>query len=128
MKYLIYLTLCFAVGFAPPPIGYTVECRVIRIIDGDTVDVEIRKVVRVRLLSCWAPETRTKDKAEKKRGLASKANLVKLAEGKDVVLHIPGSKRLSDSFSFGRVLGDVYVDGKSVAVSQVEGGFATKEK
>jgi endonuclease YncB( thermonuclease family) len=98
-------------------------------VDGDTVDVEIKRVVRIRLLQCWAPESRSTDPAVKKLGLASKANLQKLAPpGTPVVCHFPalGGEKLSESLSLDRVLGHVWpVDSKaSLSQQQVEGGFA----
>jgi len=39
------------------------------VVDGDTITVELKIPVRVRLLDCWAPETRTKDAEEKKKGI-----------------------------------------------------------
>ena len=94
---MLILSSCLLVGiFAlraeSPPIGWTVPVRVVQVYDGDTVVVEITKRVRVRLLDCWAPEVRTKDKAEKQKGYASKDHLKKIIpEGSDAILHIPGS-------------------------------------
>tara|TARA_R110002020_G_C16181441_1_gene764861 strand:+ start:761 stop:1117 length:357 start_codon:yes stop_codon:yes gene_type:complete len=58
--------------------------EVIKVLDGDTVDVlvdlgfhtYVKK--RVRLHGIDTPETRTRDKEEKKRGLAAKARLKEL--------------------------------------------------
>jgi len=101
---------------------------VIRVIDGDTVDVEIRRVLRVRLLDCWAPESRTRDLEEKKRGLASKAHLKKLIDGKDAVLHIPGNVDFKKVLTFNRLLGRLWVDGNDVSESQVKAGHAKLNK
>ena len=39
-----------------PQEGFTTKAKVTRVIDGDTVDVEITRKVRLRLKDCWAPE------------------------------------------------------------------------
>lgn len=114
-----------------PPVGWTVPVKVVQVYDGDTVVVEITKRVRVRLLDCWAPEVRTKDVDEKKKGYASKDHLKKiLPEGSDAVLHIPGSVDVGRSITFGRFLGRIWAPGDEddVSVQQVEAGHATKTK
>ena len=58
-----------------PPKGITTDVKLIKVVDGDTVDVEITRKVRVRLLDCYAPETRTRDAAEKVKGFESKKYL-----------------------------------------------------
>ena len=50
-----------------PPEGFTTKATVVRVIDGDTVDVSITRRLRVRLQDCWAPETRTRDIVEKQK-------------------------------------------------------------
>lgn len=116
----------------PPPFGVTFAGKVVRVVDGDTIDVEVRKVVRVRLLDCWAPETRTTDAEEKALGLAAKATMVDLSDGKRVKVFVPTDPdaKLGDAFSFGRALGHVWVDGdnKSLSEQMVESGHATREK
>lgn len=114
-----------------PPVGWTVPVKVVEVYDGDTVVVEIRKRVRVRLLDCWAPEVRTKNADEKKKGYASKDHLKEiLPEGSDAVLHIPGSVDVGRSISFGRFLGRIWAPGDKddVSAQQVEAGHATKSK
>ena len=61
---------------------WTYRAKVIRVVDGDTVDVDIdlgfgiwQKNERVRIMGIDTPESRTRDKIEKKFGLASKAML-----------------------------------------------------
>jgi micrococcal nuclease len=58
---------------------YQYKAKLDRVVDGDTVDAMIDcgfstfKKERIRLHGIDAPESRTRDKAEKKRGLAAKA-------------------------------------------------------
>lgn len=110
--------------------GWTSSCIVVNVVDGDTVDVEVRRVLRVRLIDCWAPESRTKDKAEKKKGLAAKAHLKSIAEDKPGVLFIPGSRRqrLSDILTLNRLAGYVFVEGESIGQLQRQAGHASAEK
>ena len=57
---------------------YEYNCKVKRVVDGDTVDVlidlgfDIAYASRVRLYGIDTPESRTRDKDEKARGLISK--------------------------------------------------------
>ena len=114
-----------------PELGITTKGILTRIVDGDTVDVEIRKTVRVRLLDCWAPETRTKDLEEKAKGLQSKHHLSQVCPvGTEVVVHIPASKdgEIADVFTMGRVLGFVFVDTQDLSEIQVSAGNATRTK
>ena len=64
---------------------YRYNVEVTRIVDGDTVDVDIDlgfgmvyKKQRVRMMGIDTPESRTRDLEEKFYGLASKAHLTKL--------------------------------------------------
>lgn len=115
-----------------PPLGYTTRCRVVEVIDGDTLEVEIVKRVRVRLLDCWAPESRTRDKTEKEKGLAARNHLDYLAAGKDGVLFVPGHQEneVGDALTLSRVLGQVWIDGQrsSLAEQQVENKLASTRK
>ncbi len=111
-----------------PDNGITTEVYLISVIDGDTLDVEIRKTIRVRLLECWAPETRTKDKEEKSRGLKSKKFLETFIAGKELTLFVPETKKFSDMFTFGRVLGHVWAGEKNISQEMVESNHATMSK
>ena len=57
---------------------YEYLAKLVRVVDGDTVDAMIDcgfstfKKERIRLYGIDTPECRTRDKAEKKRGLAAK--------------------------------------------------------
>ena len=109
---------------------YEYKVTIDRIIDGDTVDVDINlgfDVVltkkRVRLYGIDTPESRTRDKEEKVRGLLSKSFLQ---------LQCPvGSyaKLIShDIGKFGRILGELfeYNTDNEVSINQVmcDEGFA----
>lgn len=121
-------------AIAAPSASITLPCEVVRVVDGDTVDVELHVVVRVRLLAgdgrgCWAPESRTTNLAEKQRGLAAKANLEQLAMNKAALVSVPiTSDRLIDAFTLERILGEVYVAGKSLGDQQIKQGFASSTK
>ena len=58
---------------------YQYKCKIIKVVDGDTVDVDIDlgfdmwlRKQRIRLYGIDTPESRTRDKAEKKYGLLAK--------------------------------------------------------
>lgn len=145
MKAAILTLLCgmlvgFAVAESAPEYGWTTPARVLRVIDGDTLEVEIRRVVRVRMLDCWAPESHLdKRVSEEERedsklaGLAAKDALQEIADGRDVILRIPTAADgdLSQVFTLGRVLGKVWLVSEpleSLSERQVRLGHATKEK
>lgn len=115
-----------------PPLGITAKVRVVDCVDGDTLEVELTRRLRVRLRNAWAPELRGGDMATKYAARQSKDNLMRLALGKSGVLHVPtlDADRIGDVMTFDRVLGDVWVDGQaeSLAAQQVAGGFATALK
>lgn len=68
---------------------YTYEAKVVRVVDGDTVDALIdlgfstHKKIRIRMVGINTPESRTRDLEEKKRGLAAKARLVEILKEND---------------------------------------------
>ena len=110
---------------------WTYRVKVVRVVDGDTVDVDIdlgfgiwQKNERVRIMGIDTPESRTRDKIEKKFGLASKA-MLKRVLGKDTVLKTTINKKGVDmKGKFGRVLGDFIVDGKQVTEIMCKTGHA----
>jgi len=92
---------------------YDYKCKVVKIVDGDTVDVDIdlgfgvwMKKERVRIMGIDTPESRTRDKVEKVFGLAAKQRLKELL-GPNPVLRTQISKKGEDmKGKFGRILGD----------------------
>ena len=95
---------------------YEYRATIIKIIDGDTVDVDIDlgfgivlSDERVRIAGIDTPESRTRDKEEKKFGLAAKARVKQLL-GKTSVLKTQINKDGEDmKGKFGRILGDFSV-------------------
>jgi len=110
---------------------YEYRCNIIRVVDGDTVDVDIDlgfgvwlKDERVRIMGIDTPESRTRDKVEKKFGLASKAKLKSLL-GKTGVLKTQVNKNGEDmKGKFGRILGDFQVGARMVTEILCEEGYA----
>ena len=110
---------------------YEYRCNIIRVVDGDTVDVDIDlgfgvwlKDERVRIMGIDTPESRTRDKVEKKFGLASKAKLKSLL-GKTGVLKTQVNKNGEDmKGKFGRILGDFQVGARMVTDILCEEGYA----
>jgi len=104
------------------------DINIIKVLDGDTVDVDIDLgfgVVlaneRVRIMGIDTPESRTRDLTEKKFGLASKARLKEIL-GKTATLVC---KEYDAKGKFGRVLGDFTTnDGRMVTDVLVEEGHA----
>ena len=79
---------------------WTYRAKVVRVIDGDTVDVDIdlgfgiwQKNERVRIMGIDTPESRTRDKIEKKFGLAAKGKLKSIL-GKITVLKPQSIKKV----------------------------------
>tara|TARA_R100000697_G_scaffold5515_1_gene10873 strand:- start:171 stop:590 length:420 start_codon:yes stop_codon:yes gene_type:complete len=97
---------------------YEYACKVKRVVDGDTVDVvldlgfDVSYSCRVRLYGIDTPESRTRNKDEKARGKMAGSFLEEAIEdGEKVVIQT----KLKDSKGkYGRVLGDVVVDGVNI--------------
>ena len=124
-----------------PPKGWTTEVVIKKVYDGDTITVDVKRTLTVRLMDCWCPEIRTRNRDEKKKGIAARDHLKEALvveennkdtekEYTEAVLYIPADEdsELKDIFTFGRVLGYIFVDGKNISEMMVESGHATKEK
>jgi micrococcal nuclease len=109
---------------------YEYRVYVTRVVDGDTVDVDIDlgfgvmlKDERVRIMGIDTPESRTSDAVEKLFGLAAKNRLKELL-GKECILKTQINKDGEDmKGKFGRILGDfVGKDGRMVTDVLIEEG------
>ena len=107
------------------------EVKVLKVIDGDTVDVDINLgfgIVltdeRVRIMGIDTPESRTSDKVEKVFGLAAKARLKELLDEEAILITTEDKHGEDMKGKFGRVLGDFRVGGKTVTQILIEEGHA----
>lgn len=111
--------------------AYTYGIEIIKIVDGDTIDVlidlgfHIKVKKKVRLQGINAPESRTRDLAEKKRGLAAKARLREMCSDEEfgeakLVLKCHGIGK------YGRVLGEIFNHNCNLNRMMVSEGFATE--
>jgi micrococcal nuclease len=96
--------------------------RVTKVVDGDTIDVEIDLGFdisfssRVRLAGIDTPESRTTDKMEKALGLEAKAYLKhEIEAAKSVVIK---TEKMDSSEKYGRILGWVFLDGSTVSLNE----------
>tara|TARA_Y100000816_G_scaffold55777_1_gene36254 strand:+ start:968 stop:1384 length:417 start_codon:yes stop_codon:yes gene_type:complete len=91
---------------------YHYPCKIIKIVDGDTVDVDIdlgfgvwMKNQRIRMYGIDAPESRTSNQTEKVYGVASKRFLEGMCDDKNgLVLRTHKDKK----GKFGRILGELW--------------------
>jgi micrococcal nuclease len=104
--------------------------KVVKVVDGDTIDVDIDLgfsisfFSRVRLAGIDTPESRTINLKEKALGLEVKEKLKKeLAAAKDVVIK---TEKPDSSEKYGRILGWVFLDGSDVSLNQklINEGYA----
>ena len=107
------------------------DVTVIKVVDGDTVDVDIDlgfgvtlRDERVRIMGIDTPESRTRDKVEDLFGEAAKARLKELiSEGAKLIT--TEDKHGEDmKGKFGRILGDFKVGDKKVTDILIEEGHA----
>lgn len=100
--------------------SYRYNVKVTRIVDGDTVDVDIDlgfgmvyKKQRVRMMGIDTPESRTRDLEEKFYGKQSKYHLEDLLKDQKVQL------QSHDKGKFGRILGELFIDDNPLSVNQM---------
>ena len=116
---------------------YIYNAKCVRVVDGDTIDAEIdlgfdvKIKKRIRLAGINAPESRTRNKVEKKLGLAAKEKLTDMLDGAANCFELE-SQELG---KYGRVLGKLHIDkisGKDVITKVcindelVKQGYATE--
>ena len=99
---------------------YRYNVAVTRVVDGDTVDVDIDlgfgmtyKKQRVRMMGIDTPESRTRNLEEKFYGKASKAHLTQLIENAKEIQLVS-----HDKGKFGRILGELFDPDNVVSINQ----------
>ncbi len=119
MKFKISLILLMMLVGLPAPVAAGLF-KVVRVYDGDTIkavgyDIEIK----VRLVGIDAPETsKGKRKAGQPFGRRAEKHLAALVLNKVVDIKGYGFDR------YGRILGEIYIDGKNVNLEMVKTGYA----
>jgi len=112
---------------------YMYKCKILRIVDGDTVDIDIdlgfgmwMHKERVRMMGIDTPESRTRDLEEKAFGLASKERLKELLPiGSIQILKTEIDKSGEDAKGkFGRILGDFLIEGERASEILINEGHA----
>jgi micrococcal nuclease len=104
------------------------KCKILRVVDGDTVDVDIdlgfgiwMHKERVRLLGIDTPESRTRDKEEKKFGLLSKEYVKShYPVGSMAILRTHKDK----TGKFGRILGELVWEDSTINKIMVDEHYA----
>ena len=104
--------------------------KVLKVVDGDTIDVildmgfDILYKQRVRLFGIDTPESRTRDKVEKKYGLLAKKFLKDClaSAGTKVIKTHKGEEK----GKFGRILGEIYVNSININILMCTKGHAVK--
>lgn len=111
----------------PTDFSYRVN-KVTKIIDGDTIDViidmgfDILFKSRVRLFGIDTPESRTRDKVEKKFGLMSKKYLTdRLKKANKITIK---THKGEETGKFGRILGEILCDGENINLAMCKKGHA----
>jgi micrococcal nuclease len=91
---------------------YEYRCKVVKIVDGDTVDVDIDlgfgvwlKKERIRMFGIDTPESRTRDLDEKKYGLMAKEFITKLLDDEGGIVL---KTRKDAEGKYGRILGELW--------------------
>lgn len=113
----------------PTEPAYLYRANVVRVIDGDTVDVDIDlgfyvwiRKQRIRLVGIDVPEV-TGD--ARREGLAATAHLKSLIENESIILRtIKGNDGGDRDDSFGRWLGTIYHGDMDVNVEMLRSGHA----
>ena len=103
---------------------YEYKCKITRVVDGDTVDIDIDlgfgvwlHKERVRIYGIDTPESRTRDKIEKRFGLLAKEFVKQFVKGSSVILR---TQKYDAKGKFGRILGDIVVDDKSLSETMIQ--------
>ena len=99
------------------------KVKLIKVIDGDTVDLEVdlgfgmKFQERFRLYGINAPETRTRNKEEKTKGMKTKAWLRDLLNNNPDSLFIRTHK--DKKGKFGRYLCEIFYGKKQININQL---------
>lgn len=100
----------------PPRPGLCSPIKIIRVIDGDTIKVELTRTFNVRLVHANSKSQQfncpEKNTAE---GQEAKVFVESVVKDKDITLFVPTGEdqKLMDINSFNRILGEIWINDKS---------------
>ena len=108
---------------------YQYKAIITKVIDGDTVDVDIDlgfevwlRNQRIRLYGIDTPESRTSDKVEKVFGNLAKSKILEFCPvGSSIILQ---TKTDDSRGKYGRILGELVVDGVNVNQYMIDNNYA----
>jgi len=108
---------------------YQYKAIITKVIDGDTVDVDIDlgfeawlRNQRIRLYGIDTPESRTSDKVEKVFGNLAKSKILEFCPvGSSIILQ---TKTDDSRGKYGRILGELIVDGVNVNQYMIDNNYA----
>ena len=112
---------------------YEYKCKVRKVVDGDTVDIDIDlgfgiwlNDERVRIMGIDTPESRTSDPIEKIFGMAAKERVQHLLSNESVLIsRVKGDGNEEMRGKFGRILGDFKLnDGDTLTSKLMSEGHA----
>ena len=108
---------------------YEYKCKMVKVVDGDTIDVDIdlgfgvwMRNQRIRMHGIDTPESRTRDLEEKKYGLAAKDFLIKWTNAGGLTL----KTHKDDRGKFGRILGEIWGFDTNVNEKMIEEHHAVR--
>ena len=108
---------------------YEYKCKLVKVVDGDTIDIDIDlgfgvwlQKQRIRLYGIDTPESRTSDATEKIYGMAAKQFLTKWTNsgGLTIKTHKDAKGK------FGRILGEIWCFNTNVNEKLVEENHAVR--
>lgn len=110
----VLLAVCLFSCTGNAPSAGTLEGKVVRISDGDTVTIETDNGTRVkiRLNGIDAPES------HQEFGNEARAKIAELIEGRDVTVKTHSHDR------YNRVIGEIFLDGRNINRTMVQEGCA----
>jgi endonuclease YncB( thermonuclease family) len=111
-------------------LGHCMRASVIRVIDGDTVEVILQMPVTIRIKDLWTPETRGIDRIAGHAAKEALETLLPVHAPIEVFIPTGEAQSFGDVMSFGRPVGEVYRVGDEDPVSEImiQMGHGTRYK
>ena len=108
---------------------YEYKCKLVKVVDGDTIDIDIDlgfgvwlQKQRIRLYGIDTPESRTSDATEKIYGMAAKEFLTKWTNSGGLTIKTHKAAK----GKFGRILGEIWCFNTNVNEKLVEENHAVR--